>query len=81
MKTGPRGCPETSLKKYHYSLCNTPRRAQISSTLDRVHTMKGYKENKGIALLILSLDTRWRRVVYMVNRPLYHPGRTKVNVR
>ena len=29
---GPIGCPETSVINYHYSLCNNPRRALVSST-------------------------------------------------
>jgi len=32
LRVGPIGCPKTSVRNYHWSLRNKPRRAQLSAT-------------------------------------------------
>jgi hypothetical protein len=45
-----------------------------------VHAMKAYRGSRCLALLILNLGARWRRVVDITPQLLYSPERTPVPI-
>ena len=60
----------------HYVARSATMRNKGRSQAVPVHCMKAYRGSRGVAPLILSLDTKWRRVVSFTPRPLYLQERT-----
>jgi hypothetical protein len=51
-------------------------KVKLSLCLTKHHAMKTYWGSEGVAPCILDLDTRWRRVVSFMPRPLYPQGKS-----